>query len=45
MCQSPRGWEAGRQELKVQFPADFAPVSILGSQKQDSTGLQEGAAR
>lgn len=34
--QSPGGWEAGRQELRVQFPADSAPVSILGRQRQDS---------
>ena len=36
VCQSPRGWEAGRQELRVQFLTDSAPDSILGSQRQDS---------
>lgn len=39
MAKAQGGWEAGRQGLKVQFPADFAPVSILGSQRQDLTGL------
>ena len=36
MHQSPKGWEAGRWEMRVQFPTDSALVFILGSQRQDS---------